>query len=503
MKKICTILALALLLPWGAAAEEDPQSRILTLDECRQLAVGNSRDLDQARTKVEMAGYDRKIAMANYFPEISATGAYMYTYKNPQLISEDIVTRAWTAGKLADSFLESAEGRQLISILEEATGTSIGHVSISGPIQNIAQEIHDAFEVDIHNLFIGAVTLKQPVFVGGKIVNANRMAALAEELSVAGYDMQYAQTVTDVDEAYWQIVAIAGKKRLASAYADLLHKLEKDAAVGMDAGVKTKSDLLQIKVKANEADLLLTQATNGLALSKMLLCQKTGLPLQTQITLADEDVEVIPVPAAMDYKDMDSILEDRPETRSLALASQIYLRQADMARADMMPRVALMGNFYITNPSAYNGFQKEWGSNFSVGVMVQIPIFHGFEALQKTRKAKAEASLYQDRYDDARDLINLQVTRQRKLYDEALEKLRMLESSMESAEENLRAATVGFEAGVIETGTVLMAQTGWLQAHIGYLDAGVELQRAASQLMKAEGRYVSDLKADEKNPNNR
>ena len=235
----------------------------------------------------------------------------------------------------------------------------------------------------------------------------------------------------------------------------------------------------------------------------MLLCQKTGLPLQTQITLADEDVEVIPVPAAMDYKDMDSILEDRPETRSLALASQIYLRQADMARADMMPRVALMGNFYITNPSAYNGFQKEWGSNFSVGVMVQIPIFHGFEALQKTRKAKAEASLYQDRYDDARDLINLQVTRQRKLYDEALEKLRMLESSMESAEENLRAATVGFEAGVIETGTVLMAQTGWLQAHIGYLDAGVELQRAASQLMKAEGRYVSDLKADEKNPNNR
>jgi outer membrane protein TolC len=315
--------------------------------------------------------------------------------------------------------------------------------------------------------------------------------------------MQYAQTVTDVDEAYWQIVAIAGKKRLASAYADLLHKLEKDAAVGMDAGVKTKSDLLQIKVKANEADLLLTQATNGLALSKMLLCQKTGLPLQTQITLADEDVEVIPVPAAMDYKDMDSILEDRPETRSLALASQIYLRQADMARADMMPRVALMGNFYITNPSAYNGFQKEWGSNFSVGVMVQIPIFHGFEALQKTRKAKAEASLYQDRYDDARDLINLQVTRQRKLYDEALEKLRMLESNMESAEENLRAATVGFEAGVIETGTVLMAQTGWLQAHIGYLDAGVELQRAASQLMKAEGRYVSDLKADEKNPNNR
>ena len=486
-----------LLLPLAGAAQDAAPGRILSLDECRELAVGNSKALDQARTKVEMAGYDRKIARANYFPEISATGAYVYTYKNLQLMSEDIVTKAWTAGQLADNFLASAEVQEAIKVLEDATGKAIGPLSVSGPIETIAQDIHDALEVDIHHVFLGAVTLRQPLYVGGKIVYANQMAALAEELSVAGYDMQYADVVTDVDEAYWQIVAIAGKKRLASAYADLLHQLEKDASLSLDAGMTTKSDVLQIKVKANEADLLVTKATNGLTLSKMLLCQKTGLPLLTEITLADENSDIIPVPVPGEYKDMDSILEDRPETRSLSLASQIYLKQALMARADMIPRVALMGSYFITNPSSYNGFEKDWGGNFSVGVMVQVPIFHGFEALQKTRKAKAEATLYQDRLDEARDLINLQVTRDHKLYDEAYERLKMLQTSLESAEENLRAATVGFEAGVIQASTVLMAQTGWLQANTEYIDAGVELQRATSQLMKSEGRYVSDLRTEE------
>ena len=64
---------------------------------------------------------------------------------------------------------------------------------------------------------------------------------------------------------------------------------------------------------------------------------------------------------------------------------------------------------------------------------------------------------------------------------------KLAQANLASAEENLRTATIGFEAGVISTSTVLSAQTAWLSAHSDCLDAGTELQMAAAALRKAEG----------------
>ena len=159
----------------------------------------------------------------------------------------------------------------------------------------------------------------------------------------------------------------------------------------------------------------------------------------------------------------------------------------------MMPKVALTANYLVSNPNAYNGFQNKWGGMFNVGVAVNIPIFHGMEATQKTRKAKAEATLYRSQYEDACNMINLQVTQLHKQQEEALEKLAMAESNLKSAEENLRTATVGFENGVVTSNTALAAHTAWLQAHSEIIDAGIELQMVNVNLNKAEGRYKSDI----------
>ena len=329
--------------------------------------------------------------------------------------------------------------------------------------------------------------------MGGKIVNANRMAKLAEELSRAQYDKEYHDLLTTVDQAYWQVVSVSNKKRLAENFADLLEKMEHDVTISVNEGVATQSDALAIKVKANEANMMKTKATNGLILAKMLLCKEIGIDLNSDITLADESLDAVPTPQMSPEKDIEQIYQDRPETRSLDLAASIYEKKMKMARADMMPKVALMANYMITNPNVYNGFEKKFGGMFNVGVAVNIPIFHGFEALQKTRKAKAEMTLYTSRLDEAKELINLQVTQLRKQLDESLEKVEMAENNLKSAEENLRTASVGFEAGVITTNIALAAHTAWLQAHSEYIDAGVELQLTNANLQKAEGNYKSDL----------
>ncbi len=504
MKKNMLLLVLTFATLSVGAQNPAPATyhgQALTLDDCRQMALQESKALDQARIETEMAGYDRKIAMANYFPKISATGAYVYNNRDVALLNEDQSSRLRNAGtNVQNAFWDYLQGgaaniqgdltRDVAERLIEALRNNPDLPNIATPINAIGQDIDNALHPNLHNIWIGAVTVQQPVFVGGKIIYSNQMAVLAQQLSEAKYDMKEADVLLDVDQAYWQIISIANKKKLAESYAALLEEMEKDVQTAVNAGVSTESDLLQVRVKANEARMMLTKATNGLTLSKMLLCQRIGLPLDSAIVLADETLEVIPEPGRPVEKSLEDIYASRPETRSLTLASKIFDKKAKVVRADLMPTVALMGAFTVSNPNVYNGFQNQWqGGNLSAGVMVKIPITHGGEALFKYKKAKAEARLYQDQLDDAKQMINLQVTQQRKLFDEALQKVEMARSNLDLAEDNLRSARVGLDAGVIATNTVLGAHTAWLSAHSEYIDAGIELQMTAASLRKAEGGY--------------
>ena len=504
MKKFILVSLLGMAAVAASAQENAPavyNGQALTLNDCRQMAVQQSKDLEQARAQIEMAGYDRKIALANYFPNVSATGAYLYNSRDIALISDEqsallqnagtlmqgqldaamanatgqlsaamtqkmtqLMTAIKTNPALAAEYMGSPMWQTVLNMLQGVDPSSLAGLmpNIADPVNAIGSDIDKALHPDLHNIWVGAVTVKQPVFVGGKIVYSNQMAALAEELAQSKYDMKYADVVMDVDQAYWQIISIANKKKLAESYLTLLQDMQNDVDKAIAAGVATESDALQVKVKANEAQMLLTKAENGLTLSKMLLCKRIGLPLDSEIVLADETIEVIPEPQQPDAKSLEDIYADRPETRSLELAQQIYDKKAKVVRADMLPQVALTANYLISNPNAYNGIQNTWnGGTFVAGVMVNVPIFHGLENVNRYKKAKAEAGLYRTQYDDARELIGLQVAQQRKVFGEAREKVEMTLSNLESAEENLRKAQLAYEAGVLPTNTVLASNCRW------------------------------------------
>lgn len=494
MKKTMWIIAAALcVLPTYAGAQQ-----VLTLDECRQMAVENNNSLKTAQQKIKVAGYDRNIALANYFPKITATGTYMYTSRDWKLIDDDKAAVIQNAGTTLQNdvtnkmmqimsdkdvmtkYMTDAAFKKLIDGLQTT--------DIATPINAIGQHITDALTLDMHNLCGAVVSVQQPVFMGGKIVASNQMAKYAEELAQSQYDAEHAQVLADIEQAYWQIISIAAKKNLAENYADLLRQMGKDVDALVAEGFATPSDALTIKVKMNEAEMLYTKATNGLALAKMLLCKECGLPLDSEITLADETLDAIPVPQMSPVISDEEVYAARPEIRSLDLAKKIYDKKVAVVRADGLPTVAVMANYAVTNPNVFNGFQNKFGGFFSAGVLVNVPIFHGTEAIQKTKKAKAEAALTQYRLDDAKEMISLQVAQLRQQEGEALEKLTMAESNLENAEENLRVATAGWNEGMIASNVVLQAQTAWLQAHSEYIETGVELQMCSVNLAKAEGR---------------
>lgn len=457
------IIAAAMLtfLPFCTEARQ-----VMTLQECRDSAAANNRSLKMAGQEIVIAEYGKKAARANYFPDISINAGYMYNARDIDLIGQERSEKLANAG----------------NALQGALAGEIGNLLAIGP------ELNDALHLDISNMFLGTVSLRQPVFMGGKIVAADKAAALAGDLAESRYETEYRAVISEVDRVYWQTVSLSEKLQLAREYDALLRQLLDDAEKMAAAGIATEADVLAVKVKANEAAMMLTKAENGVSLSRMLLCRICGMDLNTDIELADEGLDRLQMPQAVPEMSNDEIFSSRPEIRSLELAAEIYDRKTAIARADMMPHVALTANYILSNPNVYNGFRNDFGGTFNVGATVSIPIIHGCSARQKVNKAKAEAVLTRYRIEDAKETICLQVSRLRRQHDEAFEKLAMAGSNLDSAEENLRTARIGFTEGTVPANTVMQAQTAWMQAHSEYIDAGIELQMCASDLAIAEGR---------------
>lgn len=494
-------MIMAVLLPCFLQAQQ-----MLTLEDCRQMAIDSNRELNQSAIEIQMASYDRGIARANYFPQVSAKAAYVYNDHDINLIGDEASRLLQNSGTIIQGQLTGTMNELTQAIMANPAAAqefmaspmwqtifgALSKTDVSAAINQIGAQIDEALHLDIRNVYIGAVNVTQPLFAGGKIIAANRIAALAEQLAKDKYDTKYQQIIVGIDQSYWQIVAIAAKKELAESYAGLLEKMVGDVTALVAEGVATESDLLSVKVKANEAEGMRLKATNGLSLAKMLLCKEIGLPLDSEIVLADEGGEKVPVPRVLPVKTMEEVWEDRPEIKSLGVAAEIYDNKVKVVRADMLPTIAATANYVVSNPNVSQGFRNDFGGRFLAGVMVNIPIFHGYEAAYRTRKAKAEARLYRSKLEDAKEMVCLEVSKYANERSEALESLMMAESNLESAEENLRTATVGFEEGVVDANTAMAAQTAWLKAHSEYIESGIALQMASVNLQRAQGDIMKE-----------
>lgn len=131
-----------------------------------------------------------------------------------------------------------------------------------------------------------------------------------------------------------------------------------------------------------------------MSLARMLLCQLCGIDLSSPITLADENMEDIPLLTTDPHFDLSTAYENRPEIRSLELATQIYKQKVNVTRAEHLPSIALMGELYGNqSPLVFNSFENKFKGMWNVGVMVQIPIWHWGEGIYKIQSGKSRSSV--------------------------------------------------------------------------------------------------------------
>ena len=434
MKKILSFI-LAGTFAMGAYAQ-----RILTLDSCRNLALSNNKELRMAQEKIKAAHYQQKAAFTNFLPKIDVTGTYMRTQKEISLLSDDQKNAIGNMGtSVGMEFQQFGQQMQQIAaahpeLLPLLTPLSGVMGQIPGALNGVGQSLVDAFRTDTRNLYAGAATLTQPLFMGGKIIAYNKITKYAEQLAASQHATGMQDVILSTDQAYWQVISLVNKKQLAESFLQLVQKLDSDVNKMVEQGVATTADALSVRVKVNEAEMTLTQVEDGLNLSKMVLCQLCGIPLNTEIRLADEDMKDLTLPNTYTESNVSTALANREELKSLELATKIYQQKVNVARAEYLPSIGLTANYLFTNPSLVNGFENRFRGMWGVGVVVSIPVFHWGEGIYKVRAAKAEANIARYRLDDAREKIALPLTPSYYKVNEATTKLDMAEHKLNTAD---------------------------------------------------------------------
>lgn len=453
----------------------------VSLDSCRAMALRSNKQLMISRAGIRKAQYENKEAFAAYLPALDFEGGYAYNQRNIAIFGSDQLLPT-------KSFNPKTGQYEFNLVTDPATGAPV----LSPDGQPIPSEValipKSAMEYDIHNVFFGAVTLTQPIFMGGKIVAMNRITRQAEDLARQMHNSEVENVIYAVDAAYWQVVSLCAKQRLAVSYVQLLDSLSRDVHLMFDQGVATRSDVLSVDVKLNAAQVDQTKVDNGVVLSRMALAQVCGLPVNTVFTLADENSQqpALNAEVARQYN-MQDVYARRPDLEALRLGVGIMEQKKKVAMADMLPSVALVGAYSFSNPNMFSGFRRKFSGAFSVGVAVKIPLWHWGGNYYKYRAAEVDETVMRLQLQDARTLVDLQVQQASFKTGEAFKTYRTTCANLAQADENLRCAELAFREGMATTDNVLEAQTAWLKAHSEQIDAMIDVRLCDVYLSKCLG----------------
>ena len=477
------VLGILFFLPVSSGAQ-----RLLTLDSCRAMALRNNKQISVSKAKQDVAANLRKSARTKYLPHVSALGGYFWTSKEVSILNDDQKSALNNLGTNTATQLQSSlkpYASILTPTLQAQLMSDLGVVSTA--LNQTGQRVVDAFRTDTRNVFAGTVMFTQPVFMGGAIVAMNKMADINEELAANSLEAKRQATLFSIDQAYWQVVSLRHKEKLAQSFVELVKKLDNDVQKMVEEGVATKSDRLNVSVKVNEAEMALMKVTDGLTLSKMLLCELCGLPVNEQVNLADEESDNIALSDVAALPDVELAEQNRPELKMLQNTVDLAHQTTNLLKAGNLPKVLLTGGYAISNPNTFNGFEKKFAGFWNVGVLVHVPIWNWGDVRYKVRASKGAAAIANLELDEAREMIELQVNQKAFLVNESNKKLAMAQSNIARAEENLRTANLGFKEGVIPSTTVIEAQTAWLQAQSQKIDAEIEVKLSQVELQKALG----------------
>jgi outer membrane protein TolC len=448
----------------------------LSLEQCRQMALEQNEDIEIAHLQVEKAKAEKAAMKTQYFPSLSgsATGAYLFNDIEMEMYIPTSKPNTQT-GELEPNYM-----------LNPSTGEPVMG-SDGNPVFNVYGWL--PLEISLKGAYMAGVSLEQPIYTGGKIMAGNRMTEIGIDMAEENLNMQCERTIHNTDQSYWLYVTVQEKVKLAEEYKKLLEGLLATTQDAYETGMATQNDVLKVKVKRNKGKLELQKAQSGLKLTRMGLCQATGLPFDTEIITTDSLNNKVETTRPED----NVTLNFRPEFNILKKQIEMANQQIKLTRADFLPTAGLQIGYNYLGNVEFSDQSFDQG-NATVMASLKIPLFHWGEGMNKIKAARHEASIRKAELDKNSRLLELEITQARLNLIDAQTRIELAEENLTQAEENLRVTKDNYEVGMSILTELLEAQAQWQEAYSELIDARAECKIKESAYLKATGQLAANNK---------
>lgn len=425
-----------------------------SLESCRAMAIENNQKIANSRLEIQSAEEVKKNAFTNYFPSVSASG-FGFKAKNALLSS--------TIPEMNMEFP-----------IPPALGLPIPSLPVTTP------EMSFGF---LDDGFSGAITMVQPVFMGGKIITGNKLANLGVDINKQKLRLSENEVLLQVETLYWDIVSLYEKGKTIDIIDRQLAALLADVELAYTSGLITINDVLKVKLKQNELKSAKLNLDNNIRLAKMALCRQIGTDMDRSdhfdIVIAEINEPRPPLAYYVDHRDA---LNIRAETHLLEKGVEAAKLQTKMKRAGQMPSVAVGATCFQHN------FTDKWQRNGVAFVTVSIPVSGWWGGSHAIKKQKIEEKIAYNNMMDGMEQLLLQMQSARNELDHSYKQILISKESIGQATENLRISNDHYKAGIVKISDLLDAQTLLQQSRDKYVEDHSIYQKKLFEYLQVTGR---------------
>lgn len=458
MKSSVKIMSLAfsiLLVQMSARA----QSLSLCLQDCKDAALSRNTYIENAALDIKSAEFQKKEALWEYFPRVSAMGLGYYAL-NPLI---DI---------------------GIIDIL--------GNNDYAWNIQNEVESLGDLYGINtrykaFQKGYTASVSLIQPIYAGGRIVHGNQLASVGVQAARLQGEIQNRKTSTEIEALWWDICALKEKistiESLESTTDALYGQLQRAVA----SGLASETDLLQLELKRSELKAGKKKAQSGEKLLKMNLLNSVGIeysisalsasqqaPLLDSIIL-QTSADIVPESPEHYYRDVDNMIDAMGEKELLELQVKAKKLEKSMTIGEALPQIGVGAS------AGYSNLNGNAGKFNSIAfATVQVPLSDWGKISRKAQRIELQIQKAENEREFLCEQLHLQVEKYWLDLTSSYDEWEVASEKRKVAERLYNLCVSHFQNGLISSSELLQSEAAFLQAASAESDALSSYRKAVS-----------------------
>jgi len=429
--------AIAILVPGlmlGSTASA--QDRTLTLDEAIKLGIQNSKVLKLSQSKIDQAVSKYNQAKDEVLP----TGSVSYGYNRAEIPANHLAL-----GKNSFNLPSSADA------------------------------------------YLGIVSLKENIFAGGKLKYAKESTDLLTKVSRLDAEKDKDEITYDVVTSFYNLYKILQSKKVVEQNLKSIDEQIHQSQRFFDQGLVTKNDVLRFQLQRSNVELNGIDLESNRKIINYDLDILLGLPETTQINIEqikEADRQIGSISAYID-----TAMANRQEVQQLVLQTKVADNNIKTIHANQLPTLAASAGGYYVDVSA-NPLPKS--GSFITPITVGLTFSWNFSSLWTNKNKVTEAKIQREQVTINQgitaDNIRKDVNRSYEGYVEAINKIKLLQTSIDQAGENDKILQSKYKSNVASATDRADAETLLYQAQISLELAKADAGLAYYTLLKSTGK---------------